>query len=148
MVKEGKFSPMVMNMLDDIRMVSLKDKGNTYGRSQDAPSKAHSVMVNEMVRVYGPTRKEISMLEAILKILSQAMANFIGDLVTFIKAITCKTKDRVMARCFGVMVVCTKVSGIREFNMARENYTLLGRKHTLASSKITCWSIYYSLQKK
>ena len=51
------------------------------------------------------------------------MANCISQVVTFIKVISLKIKEKDTERCFGQMVHSTKEIGKEEYRMEKDKFT-------------------------
>ena len=75
-----------------------------------------------MVKVNGPQEK-LSILEITHRGWKKVMANCISQVVTFIKVISLKIKEKDTERCFGQMVHSTKEIGKEEYRMEKDKFT-------------------------
>ena len=105
---------MEMFILDHMSTVSLTVKVSMSGqlaKSTLETSIEERSMVKESGEAQGMSKVAMSTKVSIRTIASTARVSSPGPVAIFTRATTSKTSARAMAKCFGLTVACTKVSG-------------------------------------
>lgn len=121
MEMENKNLQMEILIKDNFKIIDLMDLAHIHGNMMMLHMKVVSKMDLDMVKENGHQDK-LNIQEAIQKVLNRVMDNYIFQVVIFTKAISLRTKDKVMGKCFGQMVHFIKVNGKVVFKMERDKY--------------------------
>lgn len=118
MGQANNFSKMGIHTGESIKMEGLMEWGAINGKMMEPSMKETLRMAFVMAKENGQKAKQ-NIMVVIVKAWRKVTENYIFQVVTFIRVILSKTKNKVMAKCFGLTAVFTKDNGETEYKMER-----------------------------